>query len=101
MTSLTVAINESDPARIAAALRQVVEGRTNATGTCTITANVNSTLVTAPNCSVSSVVILCPTTTHAAWHMATTYTVAANGSFRIIHANNSTTDSNFGFVCLG
>lgn len=101
MTTLTISVNESDPKRVAAALRQLTEGRTNATGTCTISANANSTLVTAPNCSVSSFVFLSPTTTHAAWHMATSYTVPANGSFRIIHANNALTDSVFGFVCLG
>lgn len=101
MAGLTVATNEKDPQRLSAALRQVLEGRSNATGTFTITANVTSTLVTAPNCSTSSFVFLSPVTTHAAWHMATTYTVPANGSFRVIHASNATTDSMFGFIVLG
>lgn len=101
MTALTISINESDPKRIAAALQQVTEGRTNATGTFTISANANSTLVTAPNCSVSSFVFLSATTMHAAWHMATTKTLPANGSFVVTHASNTLTDSIFGFVCLG
>ena len=101
MTSLTVAANEKDPSRLASTIRQLSEGRSNATGTCTLTANVTSTLVTAPNCSTSSVVFLAPTTTNAAAAVGTTFYAAANGSFTLTHANTATTNRVFGYVCLG
>lgn len=101
MAVLTVNTNEKDPQRLAAALRQLAEGRSNAVGACTFSANANSTLVTAPNCSVSSFVLLMPTTTHAGWHQSQYSIVPANGSFRVIHKSNTFTDSTFGYFCVG
>lgn len=101
MPALNVSINETDPKRLSAVLRQLVEGRSNAIGTFTLNANSTSTTVTAVNCAVSSFVFLSPTTTHAAWQMAFIKTAPANGSFVVTHANNTLTDCSFGFIALG
>jgi hypothetical protein len=92
---------EKDPSKLVLAIQNLYQGRTNAAGTFTITANATSTVVTCPNCTVASYVHISPLTQHAAWHMATTRIVPANGSFTITHASNANTDCNFGYVVLG
>ena len=92
---------EKDPARIVRAIRELFEGRSNAVGTFTLTANATTTVVAAPNCAVGSTVLLSPRTAHAANDMATTSVVAAKGSFTVTHANNGRNDRTFGYVCLG
>lgn len=102
MTATVVQKDEKDLTKFAFALNQLAEGRSNAVGTCTLTANAASTAVTAINCGSGSVVLLMPKTANAAAALATTYiaTVSA-GSFTITHANNAQSDKTFGYVCLG
>lgn len=99
-----VSSNETDIRRIAVAVRQLGEGRSNATGEVTLTANAASTDVTAIVCSSGSTVLLQSTTANAATEIAngTGYVSAvANGSFTITHANNSQTDRIFRWVAIG
>jgi hypothetical protein len=102
MSALILAPNEKDPVKVAAAVNQLAQGRSNATGTVTLTTSATSTTVTAGNCATSSVVLLMPKTANAAGAIGTTYVSAvANKSFTLTHANNAQTDRTFGWIALG
>jgi len=92
---------EKDSAKLVVAIQNLYQGRSNAVGTFTITANATTTTVTAPNCTVSSYVHIQPQTQHAAWHKATTYVTPGNGQFVVTHASNPNNDCTFGFVAIG
>jgi hypothetical protein len=82
---------ETDPYKIVRAVRELYEGRSNAVGSVTLTANAASTLLT-------------PATAHAAAELGngTLYVGAvANGSFTLAHANNSQADRTFLYACFG
>ena len=98
MSGPTLSPQERDPARIAFAVRQLAEGRSNAVGTFTLAANAPDTTVTAANCGFGSSVVAFPKTANAAaelgngtMHIAT----VSNGSFVVTHANNAQTDRTF------
>jgi hypothetical protein len=95
---------ERDLARIVFTIRQLCEGRSNAVGTFTLGANTATTSVTARNCGSGSSVLCFPTTAHAAAELAAggMYVGAvSNGSFVVMHANNSQSDRTFMYVALG
>jgi len=101
MSGLTLSPAERDLFRIVMAVRQLMEGRSNAVGTFTLAASATSTAVAAPTCAVGSVVLLMPKTANAAAALATTFVTPANASFVVTHASAPTTDRTFGFVALG
>ena len=101
MASLNVSSTEKDPRRQSDVIRQLVEGKSNAIGTFTITPSATTTVVPAPTCSPGSVIMLSPKTFNAANDAATTWTVAGTGSFTVNHANNTRTDRTFGFEVRG
>lgn len=94
--------DEKDLTKYAFTIQQLAEGRSNATGSFTMTTSTTTTTVTAPTCGAGSIVVLQPKTSNAAAALGTTYigTVAA-GSFTVTHASNGQTDKTFGFVCIG
>jgi hypothetical protein len=95
---------ETDPARLVRAIRELFEGRSNAVGSVTLTANTGSTQVTAANCGSGSTVLLTPATANAAAEIGngTLYVgTVANGSFTVTHANNAQTDRTFKWAALG
>lgn len=97
-------LSERDPFRFAQALNELFQGRSNAVGTCTLTANVTTTVVSAENCGDQSQVFLFPKTANASAAVATTYILSANirnGSFTITHANNAQTDRTFSYAAIG
>jgi hypothetical protein len=104
MSAAVLAPSEKDPFKIVMAVRQLVEGRSNATGIVTLAANAATTTVSAPNCAAASVVLLFPATAHAAAIVAATYVRAADitkGQFIVTHASNSDADKTFYWVALG
>ncbi len=104
MTALVLAPDEKDARKVATAINQLAQGRSNAVGTVTLVANAASTVVTAKNCGAGSVVLLSPLTAHAAAELGngTVYVSAvANGAFTLSHANNAQTDRTFGYVAMG
>jgi len=104
MSAYVLARDERDLKKFALAIQQLAQGRSNATGACTLAASASSTTVAAQNCGAGSVVLLSPRTAHAAAEVAagTCYISAvALGSFTVTHANNAQTDRTFGYVCLG
>jgi hypothetical protein len=102
MSGLTLSPSERDTFKIVTAVRQLMEGRSNAVGSLTLTAGTTSTAVSAPNCGPSSEVFLSPRTANAAGALGTTYVSAvASGSFTLTHANAATTDRTFGYETRG
>jgi hypothetical protein len=104
MSALVIAPDEKDARKIATAINQLAQGRSNAVGTLTLAANTGTTVVTAKNCGAGSVVLLSPLTAHAAAELAAGalyVSAVANGSFTLAHANNAQTDRTFGFVAIG
>lgn len=97
---------EQDPLKQNAAIRQLMEGRSNAVGTFTLSANATSTSVTAINCSPSSVVIPVPMTTStsgasASADLALMKITAGTGAFVVAHASNATSDRAFLYAVVG
>lgn len=101
MTARVVNRDEKDLAIFALAINELAGGRSNAHGTVTLTENATSTVVTNANCAAASAVKLNPTTMNAAAALATTYWVAANGSFTITHANNAQVDRTYTYAIQG
>lgn len=97
-------MDEKDFRRQNLAIKQLSQGRSNATGTVTLTANAATTTVAAENCASDSVIALMPQTANAAAALATTYVLASNvtnGQFIISHANDAQTDKTFGWEARG
>lgn len=95
--------SEKEIHRVVAVVRQLVEGRSNATIIGTLASNVASTKIVAPNCSPASAIHESPTTAHAAVEKATgnLFYLASTGLFWVNHTSNSVTDRTFIFTCLG
>jgi hypothetical protein len=99
-----LAPSETQPYRLVNAIRQLLQGRSNAAGSVTLAAGAASTTVTAPNCASSAQVFLFPKTAHAAAELAAGtcwVSAVAGGAFTLTHANNAQTDRTFSYVCLG
>lgn len=104
MTVQVVSTQERDLAKFALSIQQLAAGRSNASGTVTLTAGAASTVVTAPNCSINSVPLLVPTTANAAAEIGngTMYVgTIEDGSFTITHANNGQANRTFRWVAIG
>ena len=90
--------------RIVDAVMQLVSGRHNAGGTCTLAAGATTTTVVHPNCSKASYVVAAggPKPPTAAAAVATSYiSSVAQGSFVITHASNGQTDRTFFYKVTG
>src|SRR6476661_769202 len=107
MTVFVPGITETDLKKVILSLQQVAAGRSNATGTVTLTASAASTTVTPTqtgSIAVGSTQILTAMTANAAAEIGngTIYVSAvANGSFTLTHANNSQADRTFRYAILG
>ena len=101
---LWLSLLELNQQRINTVIQQLIEGRSNATGTVTLSTGVTSTTVTAPTCGASSVVKLNPQTLNAAAAYATSCVKSTDVSakqFIITHASSSTTDRTFSWFAVG
>jgi hypothetical protein len=90
--------------RIVNAVRQLMQGRSNAAGSLTLAPGAASTTVSAPNCAAGAQVFLFPRTAHAAAELAAGgcfVSQIGSGSFTLTHANNAQADRTFSYVCLG
>ena len=104
MSAPQLSPSETQPYRLVNAIRQLMQGRSNAAGSATLAAGAATTTVTAPNCAPGSQVFLFPKTAHAAAELAAGgfyVSAVASGAFTLTHANNSQTDRTFSYVCLG
>jgi hypothetical protein len=104
MSGNVPASGERDLFRIVRGIRDLFEGRSNAVGSFTLTANAATTIVTAPNCGAGCTISVQPTTANAAAEIGngTMYigTVSA-GAFVVTHANNAQTDRTFRYAAFG
>jgi hypothetical protein len=92
--------------RIARVTNQSMQGKTNNTGSVTLTANAASTTVTeAPNkIGDSTVILFMPTTANAVAAMTNVYVSSrsvSNNTFTITHANTATIDRTFNYILVG
>ena len=107
MVAYIPGITETDPKKIVLAIQQLAAGRSNATGTVTLTTGAATTTVTPTQTgtiAAGSTPILTPTTANAAAEVGngTMYVSAVtNGSFTITHANSATTGRTFLWAILG
>lgn len=104
MTAFVLSPGETDIRRVVNAVRGLAEGRSNAVGTATLTANAATTTVTAINCGAGCHIALTAKTANAAAALATTYIPTATvtaGQFIINHANNAQTDRTFTWESRG
>lgn len=90
---------------VAFAVRQLIEGRSNATGRVTLTANATSTTITGELVNENAEIFLTPRTSNAAAALGTTYAsisrIAGVPTVTITHANNAQTDRTFGYIIVG
>ena len=102
--ALWLALTEKDQRKQNIALNQLMEGRSNATGTVTLSSTgATSTSVTAPTCGAGSAIFMFPQTSiaqsSAAAYVASTDVVA--GSFIVHHSSSTSTSRRFYWVALG
>ena len=104
MTSRVIGRDEKDLSVFAAVINELTQGRSNATGTVTLTAGAATTTVTNSNFASGSSVYLTPTTANAAAEIGngTMYVSArAAGSFTLTHANNANADRIYLYAIQG
>lgn len=105
-SGLSIGLQERDQFKQNMVLRQLIEGRSNAVGTATLTSDgvATRTVVTAPVCGPNSAVFLFPQTAHAAAKSLATHVAAADvtaSQFTITHGVTSFSDCTYWWVCLG
>lgn len=95
---------ETNLFKIVTEINEIRKGRSDATGTVTLTAGAASTMVDAVNCAEGSIPVLVPMSATAATEQGagTMYVSAvANGSFTIAHANSAVATRTFGWHAVG
>lgn len=107
-SGFSLAPNESNPVKVAQVVRQLMEGRSNAVGTFTLTNDgvATSTTVTAPTAGQNSIVIAFPATAGAStfWRSNNFHIKPSDvtpGQFVVTHAATSTANLTFVWLCLG
>lgn len=99
------ALGEPNLARLVQSVRDLYQGRSNATGSFTLAvAPATTTVVAATNCGDGSKILLTPRTANAAAALATTYILAASvvrGQFTVTHASSAQADRTFGYAIAG
>lgn len=97
--------NIDEQARLfAAAINQMADGRSNAFGTVTLTANQATSTLTDNRIGTDTVITFMPTTANAAAEIGagTLYVSAVtSGSATLTHANNAQADRTFSYALQG
>ena len=102
-SGLYINLAEKNPLIVNTAIKQLIEGRSNAVGTVTLT-TAAATTVTAVNCGLNSAVFLFPVTTNAAAAVTTVCIKSTDiytGSFVVTHAVNANTDKTYNYLAIG
>lgn len=95
---------EVNPIKLNRSIRDLFEGRSNATGQFTMTQNSATTTVTAINCGPESKIFLTPRHANAATEFgAGTWYISAvgPGSFTVTHVNSATANRTFDYAIQG
>jgi hypothetical protein len=104
MSAPQLSPSETQAYRIVNAVRQLMQGRSNAAGSVTLVPGAAATTVTAPNCAAGAQVFLFPRSAQAAAELAAGgcyVSAVSSGTFTVAHANNPQPDRTFSYVCLG
>ena len=103
--ALWLALTETDQRRQNATINQLMEGRSNATGTVTLSSTgAATTTVSAPTCGPLSKVFLTPQTTSAVAAITSTVVLSSNvtaGQFVVSHTTSTSTSMVFGWYAVG
>ena len=102
-SGLYINLAEKNPLIVNTAIKQLIEGRSNAVGTVTLTTLAVTTVV-APTCGPQSAVFLFPTTANAAAAVTTVSVPSTNitgGQFIVNHAINANTDKIYNYLAIG
>jgi hypothetical protein len=102
-SGLYINLAEKNPLIVNTAIKQLIEGRSNAVGTVTLTTGITTT-VTAVTCGPQSAVFLFPTTANAAAAVTTVSVPSTNiirGQFIVNHASNANTDKIYNYLAIG
>lgn len=86
------------------AINELIRGRSNATGTVTLTASSTTTTIRVDTINTDAQLFLFPRTAAAATELGagTIYgTVTAAGTVSITHANSASTTRTFGYLVVG
>ena len=92
------------PRETSQVVNNLLDGKSNNTGTFTCTASAATTAVTDFRAGKSSIILLMPQTANAAAEVGngTIYvSTRAKQSFTVTHANNAQTDRTFEYVVIG
>ena len=94
--------NGADARTTATVIRNLVDGKSNNTGSITLTANATSTNITDTRVGAYSVIVLMPRTANAATAMTAVYVSArGTGTATITHDSQSATDRSFEYAVVG
>jgi len=103
MAFRTLAPNESNVRKIVEIVRQLMDGKSNNTGSFTITASAASTAVTDLRVGADSVILVSPTTASAAteWASGAMYVSSVGKqTFTVTHNNSAPTDRTFKYAAI-
>lgn len=101
--STALSLKEKNQDTINQAIRELQQGRDNASGTLTLAVSpATTTTVSNPVCSPTSAVLLTPQTADAAAALATTYvSTVAKGQFTLTHTASAQVDRTFFYRISG
>ena len=104
-SGLWLNVGEQNVKKIVDRIRQLMEGRSNAVGTATLSSTgATSTSITAVNCGQNSHVHLTPLTPSAAtmqWYILSTNVGTTSGGFIVNHTSSTSTSLNFSYGIQG
>jgi len=90
----------SNPREVAEVVNNAVNGKTNNTGSITLTASSTTTTIADERLGFDSVILLSPLTSNAA-AQSPYVSSKLKGSVVITHASSSNTDLNFDYIIVG
>lgn len=92
----------NDPRAVAEIVNNIMDGKTNNTGTITLASSATSTILYDARISAESVIIMTPMTSNAAKEFGTTYISArSNGQATITHQNTGHADLDYTYAIIG
>lgn len=93
---------ETNPFKIAQAIRELFFGRSLAVGEFSLRANETTTTVEAPNIGEQSQIFFSPKTANGAAALTNVrVTTVAPGTFTVTHSNTADADKTLGYAALG
>lgn len=91
-----------DSRQVAEVVNQMMDGKTNNTGTVTLRASQTTTTLADLRIGVNSVILFMPTTANAAGALSSLFVSArGNQTATLTHASNTQTDKTFAYCVIG